>query len=331
MAEPTSAVQTQPTPIPIFKGDGYEYWCIRMKTILRSRDLWDLIETGVNLADTDQNRLKTVVKKDAHAMAIIQQAVNDQLISRIAGASTAKETWDILKMEFQGEDQVKAVKLQGLRKDFENLSKKDGELVGDYFSRVMAIIIVEKVLRSLSPRFDVIAPSIEVSMDLSKLTPVKFMGALQSQETRLNSRINDKNEKVDDKALQVMMSNTRISSPRGRGRGAGRGRGPHRGNGPANIPQCHVCKKYGHLKRDCWYNEDAQAQIVAEETQKDEARVEAKVEENPEEPRLLMMFTADQDDPANNQWYLDSGCSNHMTGMKECFTFLDENVKLKAL
>ncbi|XP_076930461.1 uncharacterized protein LOC143595297 [Bidens hawaiensis] len=249
-------------------------------------------------------------------------------------------------MEFQGDDQVKAVKLQGLRKDFENLSMKDGELVGDYFSRVMAIvsqkrsygenitdqIIVEKVLRSLSPRFDVLVPSIEVSMDLSKLTPVKLMGALQSQETRLNSRINDKNEKVDDKALQVMMSNTRISSPQGRGRGASWGRGPHRGNAPdrANIPQCHVCKKYGHLKRDCWYNEDAQAQIVAEETQKDEAGVEAKVEENPEKPRLLMMFIADQYDPTNNQWYWDSGCSNHMTGMKECFTFLDENVKLKV-
>ncbi|XP_076928528.1 uncharacterized protein LOC143592513 [Bidens hawaiensis] len=140
MAEPTSAVQTQPTHIPIFKGDGYEYWCIRMKTILRSSDLWDLIETGVNLADTDQNRLKTTVKKDAHAMAIIQQAVHDQLFSRIAGASTAKETWDILKMEFQGDDQVKAVKLQGLRKDFENWSMKDGELVGDYFSCVMAIV-----------------------------------------------------------------------------------------------------------------------------------------------------------------------------------------------
>ena len=32
--------------IPIFKGEGYEFWSIRMKTLLKSQDLWDLVEQG---------------------------------------------------------------------------------------------------------------------------------------------------------------------------------------------------------------------------------------------------------------------------------------------
>ncbi|KAJ0452174.1 putative RNA-directed DNA polymerase [Helianthus annuus] len=339
MAEPTSAIQTQPTPIPIFKGDGYEYWCIRMKTILRSRDLWDLVETGVDETDKDQTRLKAAVKKDAHAMAIIQQAVHDQLFSRIAGATSAKETWDILRMEFQGDEKVKAVKLQGLRREFENLFMKEDELVGDYFSRVMAIvsqkrsygetvsdqIIVEKVLRSLSPRFDFIVPTIEVSTDMSTLTPVKLMGALQSQEARLNSRSKERGEKVEEQALQVVQNNRPVfgsTSPRGRGRGSPRGRGRGRIPDRSKVPQCHVCKKFGHLKRDCWYNDDNQAQVVTAE----EPAVEPTAQETEEEqPNLFMMFTEEMDEHSSRLWFLDSGCSNHMTGVKESFTNLDES------
>ncbi|KAF5761685.1 hypothetical protein HanXRQr2_Chr16g0767921 [Helianthus annuus] len=140
MAEPSSAIQAQPTPIPIFKGDGYEYWSIRMKTIIRSRDLWDLVEMGVDNSEKDQTHLKAAVKKDVHAMAIIQQAVHNQLFSRIAVASSVKDIWDILRMEFQGYDQVKAIKLQGLRRDFENLTMNEGELIGDYFSRIRLLL-----------------------------------------------------------------------------------------------------------------------------------------------------------------------------------------------
>ncbi|XP_076882598.1 uncharacterized protein LOC143531103 [Bidens hawaiensis] len=185
MSEPTAN-----TSIPVFKGDGYEHWNIRMKTILMSKDLWELVETGVPKGNA--NQLREAKKKDAKAMALIQQGVADQLFSRIAGASTAKETWDTLRIEFQGDSQVKSVKLQGLRRDFENLKMKNGEMIGDYFSRVMSIVsqqqaygkavtdqkILEKVLRSLSPKFDYVVPSIEVSSDLSTLTPVKLMGSL---------------------------------------------------------------------------------------------------------------------------------------------------------
>ncbi|KAJ0577826.1 putative RNA-directed DNA polymerase [Helianthus annuus] len=280
-------------------------------------------------------------KTDAQAMAVIQQGVHDTLFSRIASAETSQEAWDTLRMEFQGDSQVQAIKLQGLRREFENLVMKEGEVVGDYFSCVMAIVsqqrafgeevpyqkIVEKILRSLTAKFDYVVPSIEVAYDLTRLSPVKLMGSLQSQEERLNSRsgelkIGDK-EKSNEQALQVYQPNRRLTydqGSRGRGRGTSRGRGrgcsnEDRGRGP----QCYQYNRFGHLKRDCWFNEESQAKVAANPEEE---------EENHEEvPYLFMaLTTCDSDNPS--LWFIDSGCSNHMTSVKGSFVKLDDSFKL---
>ncbi|XP_076918477.1 uncharacterized protein LOC143578912 [Bidens hawaiensis] len=96
--------------------------------------------------------------------------------------------------------------------DFENLNMKEDETIGDYFSRVMSIVslrrsfgenitdqtIVEKVLRSLTSRFDYVVPSIEVSHDLFKLPPVMLMASLQSHEERINRRVPEKLQKTNE-------------------------------------------------------------------------------------------------------------------------------------
>ncbi|KAD3336077.1 hypothetical protein E3N88_31596 [Mikania micrantha] len=248
MAEASNLTDTPHTPIPIFKGDGYEHWSVRMRTILRSRELWEIVNLGMTDHGDNLERNRKEAKNDARAMAVIQQGVHDMLFSRIASADTAQEAWEILRLEFQGDSQVKSVRIQGLRREFENLSMKDGEVVGEYFSRVMANVsqqrafgeevvdqkIVEKILRSLTEKFDHVVPSIEVAYDLTQLSPVKLMGCLQSQEERLNCRSTDQKgidkERSDEQALQVIQQNRRQNNEgyqagRGRGRGFARGRG----------------------------------------------------------------------------------------------------------
>ncbi|XP_076955396.1 uncharacterized protein LOC143630212 [Bidens hawaiensis] len=186
MAENSVLPTSYPNPIiPVFKGEGYEHWSLRMKTILRSHELWDVVYLGVTAVnDASQDRRESR-KKDALAMSLIQQGVHDHLFSRIAAAEYAKDTWEILQVEFQGDSQVQSVKLQSLRRDFENLGMKDDEAIGDYFSRVMDNVgrqrsygeevidqkIVEKIFRSLSPKYDYVIPSIEVVFDMSEVTP----------------------------------------------------------------------------------------------------------------------------------------------------------------
>ncbi|XP_062077364.1 uncharacterized protein LOC133782169 [Humulus lupulus] len=88
--------------IPIFKGECYEFWSIKMKTLFKSQDLWDLAETGFNSNEADEGRLRENKKKDSKALFFLQQAVNDTIFSRIAMASTSKEAWETLQKEFMG-------------------------------------------------------------------------------------------------------------------------------------------------------------------------------------------------------------------------------------
>ena len=85
--------------IPIFKGEGYELWSIRMKTLLKSQDLWDLVERGFTDPD-EESRLWENKKKYSKALVIIQQAVHDCIFSRISAATTSKQAWSIMQKEF---------------------------------------------------------------------------------------------------------------------------------------------------------------------------------------------------------------------------------------
>ncbi|KAJ0094872.1 hypothetical protein Patl1_15003 [Pistacia atlantica] len=88
---------TQPL-IPVFTRKGYEYWSIRMKTLLTSQDLLHFVENGYDDSD-NEIRLKDNKKKDSKALAIIQQAVHDSVFSRIATATTSKQAWSIAAIE----------------------------------------------------------------------------------------------------------------------------------------------------------------------------------------------------------------------------------------
>ncbi|KAA0059767.1 DUF4219 domain-containing protein [Cucumis melo var. makuwa] len=94
-----NAMGTAQPLIPIFKGEGYEFWSIRIKTLLRSQDLWNLVEQGYADPD-DKGMLQENRKKDSKALVIIQQAVHDSVFLRIAAATTSKQAWLILQKAF---------------------------------------------------------------------------------------------------------------------------------------------------------------------------------------------------------------------------------------
>jgi gag-polypeptide of LTR copia-type len=105
--------------ISLFKGENYELWSIKMVTLFKSQDLWDLVNNGV--PDPNPNQQENE-KEDARALFYIQLAVYDTIFSNIATATNAKETWTILKTAFQGSSKIVAIKLQGLRREFETLN-----------------------------------------------------------------------------------------------------------------------------------------------------------------------------------------------------------------
>ncbi|XP_043700170.1 uncharacterized protein LOC122650864 [Telopea speciosissima] len=195
--------------VPIFAGENYDFWSIKMRTYFLSQDLWDIVNNGFSTPKatstpsiTQQEKLKKNMQNDAKVLYILQQAVVDTIFPRIMGATTAKDAWNTLKEEFQGNAKVGTVKLQTLRRDLKNIKMKDSETAKDYYSRVKEIVnqmrayceditdkkVIEKILISLTDKYDPIVTAIEESKDISTLSVTELMGSLEAYEQRLNRR-----------------------------------------------------------------------------------------------------------------------------------------------
>ncbi|KAK4401282.1 Retrovirus-related Pol polyprotein from transposon TNT 1-94 [Sesamum angolense] len=99
--------------VPIFSGQNYDYWAIKMKTYFQSQKLWEIVEEGVTLPEdsstsssAEKGKLENKKAKDSEALYYIQTAVADHIFPRISVATSAKEAWSILQKEYQGSASV---------------------------------------------------------------------------------------------------------------------------------------------------------------------------------------------------------------------------------
>lgn len=203
---------------------------------------------------------------------------------------------------------MKRAQLQRLRRSFETLEMKAGEKIEAYFGRVMEVAndmrncgedmkdvaIVEKILRSLTENFSFVVCSIEESKDIDQLSVDELQASLHIHEGKVIEK------KVEEQVLQVENEH---KYARGRGNWRGRGRSSYRGRGRGRSSvdrsaiTCFTCEKKGHYSFEC--------------TEK------ANYVEFDEEEELLLMAHVDASKAEGKRvWFLDSGCSNHMTGEK---------------
>lgn len=112
----------------------------------------------------------------------------------------------MLEKYYGGDAKVKKARLQSLRNQYEMLHMKDGESISDLFTRVQELIIrmknseetlteqmkVEKVLRSLTPPYDMIVIKIEETKDLETMKMKDLQESLEARELRLNQTESNK-------------------------------------------------------------------------------------------------------------------------------------------
>ncbi|GKE45206.1 retrovirus-related pol polyprotein from transposon TNT 1-94, partial [Tanacetum coccineum] len=78
MAASSNSLNVSQPQIPIFKGDSYEFWSIKMKTLFISQELWEYVESGYAETSDDNTRHKENQKRDAKALFFIQQVWFDR-------------------------------------------------------------------------------------------------------------------------------------------------------------------------------------------------------------------------------------------------------------
>ncbi|KAJ8628498.1 hypothetical protein MRB53_021805 [Persea americana] len=115
--------------------------------------------------------------------------------------------------------------------------------------------------------------------------------------------------KIEEQALKV--SSEEKSGTRGRGVFQGRGRGRGRQQFNRAIVECYNCHKLGHFQYECpsWEKNVNYA------------------EHDGDQELLLMSYVEMHNSKREEVWFLDSGCSNHMSGDKRWFLELDETFR----
>ncbi|XP_059670703.1 uncharacterized protein LOC132316214 [Cornus florida] len=317
--------------IMIFDGENYDFWYVKIKTIFLSYDLWDYVEDEYDesedtttLTNAERQQLKDHKKKDAKALGLIQQGVADTIFPRIINASKAKEAWDILEKGYRGS------------------TKTYGEDISNQR-------IVEKILISLPEKYDSIVAVIEETKELENLSVEELMGSIKAFEQRLSKRSEKTIESAFQSKLNVSSRNqekypssfdrSKGESSRGGRHGRGRGRGRNsRGRGRNNFERsgnikstqqnCGICKRSSHVDKDCWFWGKPQCFNCKKfgHVQKDyRLKINQQANFSEEQEGETSMFyachsTSEQNDDV---WFLDSGCSNYMTGDKNIFLEID--------
>ena len=157
---------------PIFDGSNFVYWKVRITAYLQSlgTQVLDIMEAGYTFpsATPTDTAGKKQYETNAKAVNTLLGSLSQSKFVKVMQPGTTKEIWDKIVLSYEGDEQVKREKLQTLRIQYESLKMHNDESVASYFLCINEIIncmknlgeeikeavLVEKVLRSLSPKFD---------------------------------------------------------------------------------------------------------------------------------------------------------------------------------
>ncbi|KAK2373515.1 hypothetical protein QL285_074546 [Trifolium repens] len=341
-----------PANLPVFKGDNYDRWCAQMKVIFRFQDVLEIVTDGVEelAAKADvaaRTQHKELKKKDAKGLFIIHQCVDSNIFEKIIEEETSKGAWDTLKKIYGGDEKLKGIKLQALRRQYEMMQMNEQETISEYLARMLALTNlmkscgeamtdrskIEKILRTLTEKFDHIVVAIEESKDLATMKIEELQASLEAHELRVKQRSSNK---VVEQALHAKTQNKKgkdkwkkkkedsensTKNSKNRDENSTKERSQNKNlKKKVNLKevQCYCCDKFGHYARNCPENKDS-----------DKEEAQYADEGGSDSDNALLMAVTDSDTDKSDVWYFDSGCSNHMTGNRSILIDFDECLSTK--
>eukprot|EP00253_Pinus_taeda_P017719 PITA_17719 len=187
---------------PIFNGSNLVYWKIRTKAYLQSlgAHVLEIVEGGYQfLAAIPTNSAgKKLYETNAKVVNTLLGSPLESKFVKVMQLKATKEIWDKIIQSYEGDSQVKCVKLQILRIQYETLKMHSDESVASYFLRIDEIVncmknlgeeikeatLVDKILRSLSSKFASKVSAIEEKQDLQTITVTQIHGIVTAFEMR---------------------------------------------------------------------------------------------------------------------------------------------------
>ncbi|GJV05814.1 zf-CCHC domain-containing protein [Tanacetum coccineum] len=322
----------------------------------RQLDLWHVITNGdfppiqfnpetkkdeiVSFHKQDDD-LKKKLAKNNEAKMVIYNALPRKEYERIFMCQTAKEIWDTLLITHQGNNQVKANKIDLLVQQYEQFMIPEEESIDNAFAKFNTIITslkaldesfsskncVRKFLRALHPKWRAKVTAIEESKNLTTLPLDELIGNLKVYEEEVSDEDNSSFDSEDEEYDMAVKKFKKFFKRRGRfarqPRGDSKTFQRSRNDGYGKIERkCFRCGDPNHLIGKCSKlpkNNDQKAFIGGAWSDNGEDEIEKTKDETclvaqaPDEICLGINLEPDE-------WIKDSGCSKHMTGNRKLFS-----------
>ncbi|XP_049355210.1 uncharacterized protein LOC125819827 [Solanum verrucosum] len=186
--------------------------------------------------------------------------------------------------------------------------------------------IVEKILVTITERFEATITNLENTKDLSKITLAELLNSLQAQEQRRVMREEGILVSKHENSGGYKKKNNKKNQPKNEEGAARYSNKSKAGSFKGNYPACKHCGKNGLVSYKCWKRPDAkcskcnqlghEAIICKNKLQQQHAYSHVA---NQQEGDQLFLASCFASNASTEAWLIDSGCTNHMTHYKELF------------
>ncbi|KAK4404748.1 Retrovirus-related Pol polyprotein from transposon TNT 1-94 [Sesamum angolense] len=215
---------------------------------------------------------------------------------------------------------------------------KDSETIDEYYTKVRELVnqlkaygedipekrVVEKLLISVTEKYDPIVTTIEETKDITTLTVTELVGSLEAYEKRRSRREENSLENAFQSKLNMRSQNSNRKEENFKSTMGDKKK--------QNMRPCRICKRTNHLEKDCYFRGKHKCRNCKRfgHMEKD-CRLKGNhqancIEENNSSDQLFYTCNSVAE-IREATWYIDIAASNHMTYNKGAFQTLDESFK----
>ena len=342
--------------VPIFNGENFQHWSVKIMAYMRSEGLWRMVDgTAIEPPELPENPTlqqyrehDKIVSKNYKALTCLHSALSEEVFTKIVACETAAEIWNKLKEEYQGSDKTKRMEISTLKREFEFLRMKESENIQEYAGRVMAIVskirllgevveekrIVEKISLTLPERYESKISSLEDSGDITEIPFTEFVSALRALEQRRAMR---QGEQSEGALLARKNENSGTEKKKGGWNKKKTDTDEGKVNEGRSFPPCRYCQKTTHSEKKCWSRPTIKCNGCGQMghikrfcKNKNQYHKGQAAESSQKQEEQLFVASCYVSGCSSEEWLVDSGCTHHMTSNSKFFRNLDRSYESRV-